>query len=446
MILFWRLHWLWCYCVLHSNLIMAIAVLAAGEEETTSAYKKMLPETARESMKFSNPKYSSILRGTQSGDDSRRLGLDIVKKSNDHLEKKTAPNSVSRVIATQPETNQSTTESVDQQNLDLDDFNASRNARDLTYDTISTINGTIAQGTANNSATKGVSSTKNDTAHEANTTVADNNSSTTIINTTSASVSNNSADNNSSLSVVGSSTSINKSVAPKGASSNVGGGLPTVPTAILKNPKDNENKTKIDSNSTFAKKFSINVKVKNTTSDNASAPEKSPKISNVLVLNETHDNSTDYISDQWHLNETSHDYNVTEDNSKNITLLTGLAEEDFNTNETKISSTSRRTMPESPPLSTLNIALITVAAFAVVSTVSIIGMVSVMLYRRYHWNKPQTLSDKCSNADSTGYIDDSTLKENSEEMYSLDNDSFLNSLEAMTIQNYWAGSIRHTKL
>lgn len=38
------------------------------------------------------------------------------------------------------------------------------------------------------------------------------------------------------------------------------------------------------------------------------------------------------------------------------------------------------------------------------------------------------------------------LQENSEEMYSLDNDSFLNSLEAMTIQNYWADSIRHTKL
>lgn len=38
------------------------------------------------------------------------------------------------------------------------------------------------------------------------------------------------------------------------------------------------------------------------------------------------------------------------------------------------------------------------------------------------------------------------LQDNSEEMYSLDNDSFLNSLEAMTIQNYWTDSVKHTKL
>ncbi|VVD05743.1 unnamed protein product [Leptidea sinapis] len=36
--------------------------------------------------------------------------------------------------------------------------------------------------------------------------------------------------------------------------------------------------------------------------------------------------------------------------------------------------------------------------------------------------------------------------DNSEEMYSLDNDSFLNSLEAMTIQNYWTDTVKHTKL
>lgn len=38
------------------------------------------------------------------------------------------------------------------------------------------------------------------------------------------------------------------------------------------------------------------------------------------------------------------------------------------------------------------------------------------------------------------------LQDNSEEMYSLDNDSFLNSLEAMTIQNYWTDTVKHTKL
>ncbi|KAF4523694.1 hypothetical protein B566_EDAN006065 [Ephemera danica] len=115
------------------------------------------------------------------------------------------------------------------------------------------------------------------------------------------------------------------------------------------------------------------------------------------------------------------------------------------------------------------------------------GASGFVWYRRRYLNKPQTLNDKCSNADSSGYIDDtlrvsaarmntgavgapagrarrgdrvaaadvreprdtSTLtrnKDNSEEMYSLDNDSFLNSLEAMTIQNYWTDSVKHTKL
>ena len=34
----------------------------------------------------------------------------------------------------------------------------------------------------------------------------------------------------------------------------------------------------------------------------------------------------------------------------------------------------------------------------------------------------------------------------SEDLYNLDNDSFLNSLEAMAIPEYWTDSVRHTKL
>jgi len=41
---------------------------------------------------------------------------------------------------------------------------------------------------------------------------------------------------------------------------------------------------------------------------------------------------------------------------------------------------------------------------------NIIGAVSFVLYRRRFLNKPQTLNDKCSNPDSSGYIDDSTLR------------------------------------
>lgn len=41
---------------------------------------------------------------------------------------------------------------------------------------------------------------------------------------------------------------------------------------------------------------------------------------------------------------------------------------------------------------------------------NVAGAVSFVLYRRRFLNKPQTLNDKCSNPDSSGYIDDSTLR------------------------------------
>ncbi|XP_065344332.1 uncharacterized protein LOC135942241 isoform X2 [Cloeon dipterum] len=122
----------------------------------------------------------------------------------------------------------------------------------------------------------------------------------------------------------------------------------------------------------------------------------------------------------------------------------------------------------------------------VVAFVGVIGMAGAaagfILYKRSLVNKPQTLNDKMSNPDYSSYIDDTLrvsagksrsneagkggsrcrqsaggmvnrgfvsppyLKDNSEEMYSLDNDSFLNSLEAMTIQNFWTENVKHTKL
>ncbi|XP_045500348.1 uncharacterized protein LOC123697688 isoform X2 [Colias croceus] len=85
-------------------------------------------------------------------------------------------------------------------------------------------------------------------------------------------------------------------------------------------------------------------------------------------------------------------------------------------------------------------------SFAALVLAALAGSTAFILYRRRYLNKPQTLNDKCSNPDSSGYLDDSTIRDNSEEMYSLDNDSFLNSLEAMTIQNYWTDTVKHTKL
>ncbi|KAJ3622926.1 hypothetical protein MTP99_019195 [Tenebrio molitor] len=94
----------------------------------------------------------------------------------------------------------------------------------------------------------------------------------------------------------------------------------------------------------------------------------------------------------------------------------------------------------------LTAAGITGITLGCVVIVGVICGVSYFLYRNRGFNRPQVLNDRCSNPDSSGYIDDASVRDNSEEMYSLDNDSFLNSLEAMTIQNYWTDTVKHTKL
>lgn len=113
--------------------------------------------------------------------------------------------------------------------------------------------------------------------------------------------------------------------------------------------------------------------------------------------------------------------------------------------ESKISASSISDHNEEES-SSLSAAAITGTTFGLLVICGGIGALGLVLYRRRYINHPQSLNDKCSNLDSTGYIDDNTIRENSEEMYSLDNDSFLNSLEAMTIQNYWTDSVKHTKL
>ncbi|KAJ9596436.1 hypothetical protein L9F63_012554, partial [Diploptera punctata] len=134
---------------------------------------------------------------------------------------------------------------------------------------------------------------------------------------------------------------------------------------------------------------------------------------------------------------------------KNTVTVTRESDDD---NETTVLPTvvpvSNRVQAPAPPDSHhgLDAASITGISLGILVFAALIGAVSFVLYRRRFLNKPQTLNDKCSNPDSSGYIDDSTLRENSEEMYSLDNDSFLNSLEAMTIQNYWTDNVKHTKL
>ncbi|XP_026846566.1 uncharacterized protein DDB_G0271670 isoform X2 [Drosophila persimilis] len=90
----------------------------------------------------------------------------------------------------------------------------------------------------------------------------------------------------------------------------------------------------------------------------------------------------------------------------------------------------------------LDAGAISAICFTVFGICCTVGTIGIVLYRRRFLNKPQALSEP----DSSVYIDDSTMRDNSDEMYSLDNDSFLNSLEAMTIQNYWTDTVKHTKL
>uniref|UniRef100_A0A1A9W8I3 Uncharacterized protein n=1 Tax=Glossina brevipalpis TaxID=37001 RepID=A0A1A9W8I3_9MUSC len=92
----------------------------------------------------------------------------------------------------------------------------------------------------------------------------------------------------------------------------------------------------------------------------------------------------------------------------------------------------------------MDIGAISAICFTVFGICCTVATISIVLYRRRFLNKPQALSEP----DSSVYIDDSTMRvsDNSDEMYSLDNDSFLNSLEAMTIQNYWTDTVKHTKL
>lgn len=49
-------------------------------------------------------------------------------------------------------------------------------------------------------------------------------------------------------------------------------------------------------------------------------------------------------------------------------------------------------------------------SFAALVLVALAGSTTFVLYRRRYLNKPQTLNDKCSNPDSSGYLDDSTIR------------------------------------
>lgn len=64
----------------------------------------------------------------------------------------------------------------------------------------------------------------------------------------------------------------------------------------------------------------------------------------------------------------------------------------------------------SQPDSGLDAAAVAGICFGTLVVLALGGATSFVLYRRRYLNKPQTLNDKCSNPDSSGYIDDSTIR------------------------------------
>lgn len=106
-------------------------------------------------------------------------------------------------------------------------------------------------------------------------------------------------------------------------------------------------------------------------------------------------------------------------------------------------------------LSSGTVAGIVIAVLVSVTLLS--SAVIYLLYRKFNGKCTSVVESKF-NTDNCGYLDDSLRssiylnnhielpKESSEEMTSLDNDSFLNSLETMTIQNYWADNSKNTKV
>lgn len=58
----------------------------------------------------------------------------------------------------------------------------------------------------------------------------------------------------------------------------------------------------------------------------------------------------------------------------------------------------------------LTAAGITGITLGCVSIIGVVCAVSFIMYRNYGFNRPQVLNDRCSNPDSSGYIDDSTVR------------------------------------
>ncbi|GIY76871.1 uncharacterized protein CDAR_513211 [Caerostris darwini] len=183
---------------------------------------------------------------------------------------------------------------------------------------------------------------------------------------------------------------------------------------------------------------SENLKPTDSNSDLFSSLHKHPKLTTQtsIVLN-THLHIE--LMNQTHLAE----------NNVTTVVLPSMYEVE------NISSTMQSLDEKNIKLSSGIVAGIVIGVLVCVTILS--SAVIYFLYRKYNGKCAGVVEGKF-NSDNCGYLDDSLRssiylnnhielpKESSEEMSSLDNDSFLNSLETMTIQNYWADNSKNTKV
>ncbi|XP_013177442.1 PREDICTED: integumentary mucin C.1 [Papilio xuthus] len=235
---------------------------------------------------------------------------------------------------------------------------------------------------------------------------------------------------------------------PTTSNTNTTDTTPTTPTASTNTTEHTQ------TNSTFNTTTQVSpikwTKINATVTTNVSnGQQDTTKNATLLTL-------IDPLTDPQNATFSSRKRNLTPDSVRDDANLEGISESRIVTEkplslETTLLQTKMPPIIESSrqviePGNRMDTGAIAGISFAALALTALAGSTGFVLYRRRYLNKPQTLNDKCSNPDSSGYLDDSTIRDNSEEMYSLDNDSFLNSLEAMTIQNYWTDTVKHTKL
>lgn len=139
------------------------------------------------------------------------------------------------------------------------------------------------------------------------------------------------------------------------------------------------------------------------------------------------------------------------DSSINMTTVNDFG--NIPINPTKTLTNDHSTDNEGSGLTSAAVAGVVIAVL--IAILLLTGIVIYILYQKC--GRKSKLESKCP-SDNCGYVDDTLRssgylnshielpKESSEEMTSLDNDSFLNSLESMTFQNYWADNTKNTKV